>query len=253
MALVTGAGRGIGRAIALRLAHDGFDVAVNDLTAEHAEPVAAEVRQLGRRSVAVAADVSDRDAAFAMVATAADALGGLDVAIANAGIVRVKPLVETTPEDFQALFAVNVFGVAWCIQAAAERFRADETAGRIVVASSAAGHQGFPFHGAYCGTKFAVNALVQTAARELAPDGITVNAYCPGIVATEMWEQIDRDLGERFGRGRGETMAEFASGIPLGRVQTPEDVAGLVSYLASQDAAYMTGQAVVIDGGNVMP
>lgn len=250
---MTGAGRGIGRAIALRLARDGFDVAINDVSAESAEDTVRAVEELGRRAVAVPADVSDREGAFGMVATAAEQLGRLDTMIANAGIVRVKPLLETTPEDFQALFAVNVFGVAWCIQAAAERFVAQGGGGKVIVASSAAGHQGFPYHGAYCGTKFAVNGLIQTAARELAPHGITVNAYCPGIVATEMWDYIDRELGEQLGRGRGETMADFASGIPLGRIQTPEDVAGLVAYLASPDADYMTGQAVVIDGGNVMP
>ncbi|HKG04078.1 MAG TPA: acetoin reductase [Conexibacter sp.] len=251
VALVTGAGRGIGRSIALRLARDGFDVAINDVAVESADAVVREVEALGRRAVAVPADVSDRDAVFAMVAATTDALGDLDVIVANAGIVRVKPLIETTPDDLQAMFAVNLFGVFYCVQAAAEHFIARGAGGKIVIASSAAGHEGFEFHAAYSGTKFAVNGLTQAAAKELAPHGVTVNAYCPGIVDTPMWSYIDGELGQRQGKQKGETMAEYAKNIRLGRIQTPEDVAGLVAYFASPDSDYMTGQSLIIDGGIV--
>jgi meso-butanediol dehydrogenase / (S,S)-butanediol dehydrogenase / diacetyl reductase len=251
VALVTGAGRGIGRAIALRLAGDGYDVAINDVAVESAAEVVGEVEALGRRAVAVAADVSDREAAFAMVAQTTAALGDLDVIVANAGVIRVKPLVETTPGDLQAMFAVNVFGVFYCVQAAAEHFVARGRGGKVVIASSAAGHEGFEDHAAYSATKFAVNGLTQSAAKELAPHGVTVNAYCPGIVDTPMWSYIDGELGRRAGRAKGETMAKYAENIRLGRVQTPEDVAGLVAYFASPDADYMTGQSLIIDGGIV--
>lgn len=252
VALVTGAGRGIGRAIALRLAADGADVAVNDVDAGAAETVAKEVEAAGRRSVALPADVGDRDAVFDLVAAVAGELGRVDVVVANAGIARTKTLLETTPADFEALFRVNLFGVAYSIQAAAEQMKSQGGGGKIICAASIAGHSGFAYLSAYSATKFGVVALTQAAAKELAPDRITVNAYCPGIVGTEMWEQIDASLGGYLDLGKGEALAEYAKLIALGRVQTPEDVAAYVSYLAGPDSDYMTGQAGVIDGGIIM-
>ncbi len=251
-ALVTGAGRGIGRAIALRLARDGHAVAVNDVDGGGAEAVAEEIGAAGGRSVAVPADVTDRDAVFGMVDRAADALGSVDVMVANAGVAQVKTLLEVTPEDLRRVFDVNVFGVLYCIQAAAERMIAQGGGGKIISASSIAGHSGFDRLGHYSATKFAVRGLTQAAAKELAPHGITVNAYCPGIVDTAMWELIDERLGEALDLGKGEAMAKYSELIALGRVQTPEDVAGFVSYLAGPDSDYMTGQSVMIDGGIVM-
>jgi meso-butanediol dehydrogenase / (S,S)-butanediol dehydrogenase / diacetyl reductase len=251
-ALVTGAGRSIGRAIALRLARDGHAVAVNDVNKAGAESVAAEIAEAGGRAVAVPADVTDRDAVFAMVDRAAEELGTLDVMVANAGIAQVKTLLEVTPEDLETIFRVNVFGVVYCMQAAAERFIAQGTTGKIISAASIAGHGGFAYLGHYSATKFAVRALTQAAAKELADKGITVNAYCPGIVGTDMWDLIDEKLAPYLGTGKGEALERYASTIPLGRVQTPEDVAGFVSYLAGPDSDYMTGQSVMIDGGIVM-
>jgi meso-butanediol dehydrogenase/(S,S)-butanediol dehydrogenase/diacetyl reductase len=251
-ALVTGAGRSIGRAIALRLARDGHAVAVNDVNKAGAEAVAAEIADAGGRAIAVPADVTDRAAVFAMVDRAAEELGALDVMVANAGIAQVKTLLEVTPEDLETIFRVNVFGVVYCMQAAAERFIAQGTKGKIISAASIAGHGGFAYLGHYSATKFAVRALTQAAAKELADKGITVNAYCPGIVGTDMWDLIDEKLGAYLGTGKGEALARYASTIPLGRVQTPEDVAGFVSYLAGPDSDYMTGQSVMIDGGIVM-
>ena len=251
-ALVTGAGRSIGRAIALRLARDGHAVAVNDVTKAGAESVAAENEAAGGRAVAVPADVTDRDDVFAMVDRAAQELGALDVMVANAGIAQVKTLLEVTPEDLETIFRVNVFGVVYCMQAAAERFVAQGTKGKIISAASVAGLAGFAYLGHYSATKFAVRALTQAAAKELADKGITVNAYCPGIVGTDMWDLIDEKLGAYLGTGKGEALERYASTIPLGRVQTPDDVAAFVSYLASPDSDYMTGQSVMIDGGIVM-
>jgi meso-butanediol dehydrogenase / (S,S)-butanediol dehydrogenase / diacetyl reductase len=251
-AIVTGAGRGIGRAIALRLAKDGHAVAVNDIDKSTAESVAAEIAAAGGRSIAVPADVTDRAAVFAMVERTARELDGVDVMVANAGIAQVKPLLEITPDDLQSIFSVNVFGVVYCLQAAAERMIEQGTGGKIINAASIAAHSGFDHLGHYSATKFAVRALTQAAAKELARHGITVNAYCPGIVGTQMWDEIDEGLGAYLGTGKGEALAQYSQLITLGRVQTPEDVAGFVSYLAGPDSDYMTGQSVMIDGGIVM-
>lgn len=251
VALVTGAGRGIGRAIALRLATDGHDVAVNDVHADTAASVVEEVRATGRRAIAVPGDVADRDTMFSIVADTVAEFDGLHTHVNNAGLAQVKPLLEVEPAELDQLFRVNVFGVVYGLQAAAKHMRG-HGGGKIINAASIAGHSGFDYLGAYSATKFGVVGLTQVAAKELAPDGITVNAYCPGIVGTEMWDDIDARLGGYLGLAPGEAMKQYAQGIALGRVQTPDDVAGFVSYLAGPDADYMTGQSVMIDGGVVM-
>jgi meso-butanediol dehydrogenase/(S,S)-butanediol dehydrogenase/diacetyl reductase len=251
-AIVTGGGRGIGRGIALRLASDGHAVAVVDVNKAGAEAVAAEIAEAGGTSTALACDVTDRAAVFTMVDQVAGELGSVDVMVNNAGIAQVKTLLEVTPEDLEAIFAVNVYGVLYGLQAAAERMIEQGTGGKIINASSIAGHSGFDFLGHYSATKFAVRALTQAAAKELAKHRITVNAYCPGIVGTDMWDLIDERMSAYNGKAKGETLEQYSQLIALGRVQTPEDVAGFVSYLAGRDADYMTGQAVMIDGGIVM-
>jgi meso-butanediol dehydrogenase / (S,S)-butanediol dehydrogenase / diacetyl reductase len=251
-AIVTGAGRGIGRGIALRLARDGHAVAINDVNKAGAEEVAAEITAAGGRAMAVPADVTDRDAVFAMVDQVAAELGSVDVMVANAGIAQVKTLLEVTPEDLATIFGVNVYGVVYCLQAAAEKMIEQGNGGKIINAASIAAHAGFEYLGHYSATKFAVRALTQAAAKELAKHQITVNAYCPGIVGTDMWDLIDEKLGAYLGTAKGEALANYSQLIALGRVQTPDDVAGFVSYLAGPDSDYMTGQSVMIDGGIVM-
>jgi meso-butanediol dehydrogenase / (S,S)-butanediol dehydrogenase / diacetyl reductase len=250
--IVTGGGRGIGRGIAVRLAEDGHAIAVNDVNKDGAEAVAAEIGDAGGRAIAVPADVTDRAAVFAMVDQVASELGSVDVMIANAGIAQVKTLLEVTPEDLATIFGVNVYGVVYCMQAAAEKMIEQGTGGKIINAASIAGHSGFDFLGHYSATKFAVKALTQAGAKELAKHKITVNAYCPGIVGTDMWDLIDERLGPYLGTAKGEALANYSQLIALGRVQTPDDVAGFVSYLAGPDSDYMTGQSVIIDGGIVM-
>ncbi|MCV7191466.1 acetoin reductase [Mycolicibacterium brumae] len=256
VALVTGGGRGIGRAIALRLARDGADIALVDLTAGGIDAVAAEISALGRASTAITADVSDRDQVFAAVDQAAEALGGLDIMVNNAGIAMVGPIADVTPEELRRLWAINVDGVLWGIQAAVAKFRAlgnaaDGKVSKVINASSIAGHDGFAMLGPYSATKFAVRALTQAAAKEHAAEAVTVNAYCPGVVGTDMWVEIDKRFATLTGAAEGETYDKYVGGIALGRAQTPEDVAGFVSYLAGPDADYMTGQSVLIDGGLV--
>lgn len=249
--LVTGAGQGIGRAIALRLARDGANVAIVDLNDEKVSDVAAEVKALGRDAVTYKADVSKRDEVFAAIDHAESSLGGFDVMVNNAGIAQVQPIADVTPEEVDKILKVNVEGVLWGIQAAANKFRQRKQNGKIISAASIAGHEGFEMLGVYSATKFAVRGLTQAAAKEYARDGITVNAYCPGIVDTGMWTEIDSRFAEITGVPAGSTFKKYVEGIALGRAQTPEDVAAFVSFLASPDSDYMTGQAPIIDGGLV--
>ena len=251
VALVTGAAQGIGRGIALRLAKDGADIALVDLNLEKLELVAREVEALGRKAVTFVADVGDRDQVFSAVDDAHNRLGGLDIMVNNAGISQVKPLADVTQEDVERIYRINVQGTLWGIQAAAEKFQALKRRGKIINASSIAGHEGYALLGVYSSTKFAVRALTQAAAKELAVHGITVNAYCPGVVGTDMWVDIDKRMAEITGAAIGATYEKFVSGIALGRAETPDDVAAFVSYLASPDADYMTGQAPLIDEGLV--
>lgn len=251
VALVTGGGQGIGRAIALRLARDGADIAIVDMNDAKMNDVAAEVRALGRKATTFKADVSKRDDVYAAIDHAEKQLGGFDIMINNAGIAQVQPLADVTPEELDKILKINVGGVLWGIQAAAKKFKQRKHNGKIISASSIAGHDGFAMLGAYSASKFAVRALTQAAAKEYASDGITVNAYGPGIVGTDMWVEIDRRFAEITGAKVGETYKKYVEGIALGRAQTPEDVAAFVAYLASPDADYMTGQTPLIDGGLV--
>lgn len=213
--------------------------------------VADEVRKIGRQATTFKTDVSDRDQVRAAVDHAESALGGFDIMINNAGIAQVQPIADVTPEEVDKIFRVNVYGVLWGIQAAAAKFQQRKQKGKIINASSIAGHEGYALLGVYSATKFAVRGLTQAAAREYASAGITVNAYCPGVVGTDMWVEIDRRMAEITGAKIGESYEKFVSGIALGRAETPEDVAGFVSYLAGPDSDYMTGQAPMIDGGLV--
>lgn len=249
--LVTGAGQGIGRGIALRLATDGAHIALVDLQEDKISEVKKEIEALGVKAATFTADVSQRDQVFAAVDHAEKELGGFDAIINNAGIAQVKPLADVTPKDMDKIFKINVDGVLWGIQAAAEKFKQNGTKGKIISASSIAGHDGFAMLGVYSATKFAVRALTQAAAQEYASAGITVNAYCPGIVGTDMWVEIDRRFSEITGTPIGETYKKYVEGIALGRAQTPEDVAALVAFLVSDDSNYITGQAILTDGGIV--
>ena len=251
VALITGAGQGIGRAIALRLASDGADISLVDVNADRVGAVADEVRAAGSKAISLVADVTDRDQVRSAVDRTERELGGFDIIVNNAGIAQVDPIADATPEDVSRILAVNVEGVLWGIQAAADKFRARGHGGKIINASSIAGHEGFAMLGVYSATKFAVRALTQAAAKEYASDGITVNAYCPGVVGTDMWVTIDERFADLTGAPKGATFEKFVGGIALGRAQTPEDVAAYVSYLAGPDSDYMTGQAGLIDGGLV--
>ncbi len=251
VALVTGAGSGIGKAIALRLASDGADIAVNDLVPERAEQVASLVRDVGRRALSNHADVTDADAVGDMIRGVASHFGSLDTLVSNAGIIGTGSFVETSLEDFERVMTVNVRGTFLCGREAAKHMIA-QGSGKIVNAGSVAGRRPTPFHAAYGASKYAVISLTLTMARELAPHGITVNAYCPGVVETPMWEQIDRERSPLLGLGASGALREITDTIPLGRAAKPEEVASLVSFLASEDSDYITGQCINVCGGIVM-
>lgn len=251
VAIVTGAGRGIGRGIALRLAKDGADVIVADVHADNMQEVCGEIGALGRKSMAIACDVTQEKDVNALVDRAVAEFGKLDVMVANAGIADIKLAHEISVEDWDRIFAVNCRGVFLCDKAAAVQMM-QQKSGKIINCASIAAHSGFWCLSSYSATKFAVRGFTQALAKELGPYNIQVNAYCPGIVGTDMWELIDEKMGAYLGLEKGETLKKYTELITCGRVETPDDVAAYVAYLASEDADYMTGQSVMIDGGIVM-
>ncbi|WP_129668761.1 SDR family oxidoreductase [Phytoactinopolyspora endophytica] len=254
VAIVTGAAGGIGRAIARRLARDGLHVTVSDLESKQRQldQIAGEIAEFGVRSHAVTADVSDADSVGRMVTTTVDELGGLDVMVANAGIVTPVPLLDLSTQEWDRVMSVNARGTLLCYQAAARQLIRQGRGGKIIGAASVAAHQSSALVGHYSASKFAVRSLTQAAALEWAEHGITVNAYSPGLVHTTMWDDLDEEIVSLQGGEPGDVIRSAVPEIPLGRVQRPEDVAGLVSYLASHDADYMTGQSVIIDGGMLL-
>jgi meso-butanediol dehydrogenase / (S,S)-butanediol dehydrogenase / diacetyl reductase len=251
VAIITGAGRGIGRAIALRLARDGFSVAVSDIDGDAAASVTRELEATGATAMAVTVDVADPGSVAQLVSRTESALGSLNVMVANAGIALVKPLLDAEPADLERLFRTNVVGTLNSIQHAARAMIAHGGGGKIVVASSVTGRQGFALMGLYSATKFAIIGLVQAAAKELASEGIRVNAYCPGVVDTPMNDGVSAGLDKQLGVPPGAAVEEFAKTIALQRVAQPDEIAGLISFLASTDSDYMTGQALAVDGGLV--
>lgn len=250
-AVVTGAARGIGQGIAERLAQDGLAVAITGLESmvENLEDVRRNIERAGGRATVVPTDVTVPQQVDALVRRAVDEFGQLDVFVANAGIARVASLLEMTTEELDELVQVNLYGVFNSYRSAAKQMIEQGSGGKIIGAASIAAHKGFEMLGGYSVTKWGVRGLTQVAAQEWADHGITVNAYCPGIVGTTMWDLIDEKMTEQSGEERGAALKRFSESISLGRVEEPRDVASFVSYLASRDSDYMTGQAVMIDGG----
>ncbi|WP_369956421.1 (S)-acetoin forming diacetyl reductase [Levilactobacillus brevis] len=249
VAMVTGGGQGIGEAISKRLANDGFAVAIADLNLDNANKVVSDIEAAGGKAVAVKTDVSDRDSVFAAVNEAADKLGGFDVIVNNAGLGPTTPIDTITQEQFDTVYHVNVGGVLWGIQAAHAKFEELGHGGKIISATSQAGVVGNPNLALYSGTKFAIRGVTQVAARDLAAEGITVNAYAPGIVKTPMMFDIAHKVGQNAGKDDEWGMQTFSKDIALGRLSEPEDVANGVAFLAGPDSNYITGQTLEVDGG----
>lgn len=249
VAFVTGAAQGIGEAIAKRLASDGFAVAVADLNEERAAQVVAEIEQAGGKALAIKLDVADHDAVHAAVDEAAKKLGDFNVIVNNAGLAPTTPVETITPEMFDKVMHVNVAGTIWGIQAAVRKFRELGHGGKIISATSQAGVVGNPNLMLYGSTKFAIRGITQTAAKDFAAEGITANAYAPGIVKTPMMMDIAHQVGKNAGKDDEWGMNTFAKDITLGRLSEPEDVAAAVSFLAGPDSNYITGQTIIVDGG----
>jgi meso-butanediol dehydrogenase/(S,S)-butanediol dehydrogenase/diacetyl reductase len=247
---ITGAARGIGQGVAQRLGVEGANMVVADLNGGGAEATAASIRDAGGSSISVSCDVGDRGSVKAALDAAVAEFGRLDVLFNNAGISKTQHFLEVTEEDYDRIMRVNGKGVLFGIQEAAKIFRSQGGGGKVINTASIAGKEGFPLFPAYCASKFAVVSMTQSAARDLSGEGITVNAFCPGVVTTELWDQLDqdsRDVGET--ETEGQLLDEFSEGIPVGRTSTPEDIAGLCVFLASTDSDYITGQAINVDGG----
>lgn len=248
-AFVTGGGAGIGRAIVLALAAAGARVAVTDLDASAAAAVAQEA---GEGHLALPLDVRDAAATARAVAAAAEALGGLDAAVANAGISTMARVVDITEAEWDANMAVNAKGVFLTNQAVLRQFLASGTKGVIVNTASLAAKVGAPLLAHYSASKFAVAGFTQAIAREVAPQGIRVNCVCPGFVKTSMQEREVIWEAELRGMTPEAVRAEYVSLTPLGRIQTPEDVADVVVFLLGDGARFMTGLAVDVNGGVFM-
>lgn len=247
-AIVTGAGRGIGRATALRFAREGADVLVPDLDSATSAETAREVQAMGRKGVPMQMDVTRMGDIRRMVETATREFGKIDILVNNAGIVVVRDLLELTEAEWDRTLDTNAKAVFFCLQAVAREMIKRRT-GVILNAASISGRIGRPMIVDYCAAKFAVVAITQSAALALAPHGIRVNAVAPGIVDTDMWVQIDREWGALAGRPPGEMKRTRVAAIPLGRIEAPEDVANLYTFLASDEASYITGQTYNVCGG----
>jgi NAD(P)-dependent dehydrogenase (short-subunit alcohol dehydrogenase family) len=249
VALVTGAGQGNGRAIALGLARAGADVAVNDLNEASAGRVADEVRALGRGALVVVADVTQVSQIDQMIERTLAGLGRLDVLVNNAGLIRPHPFGEVTEADWDLTMAVNARGLFFCMQAAA-RVMVGQGSGTIVNIASVAGRGTQSLSPPYAASKAAAVILAQQAARALAKHNVTVNAVCPGLIDTDFNQRLDEQVGVAvLGLAPGEFLQQRIDAVPLGRIGTPEDVANAVVFLASPAASYVTGQQITVDGG----
>lgn len=251
-AIITGSAGGLGKAIAERLGNNGFNIIIQDLNEELLLETEKEFENKGFNVAAFKSDVSVKKEQKELVQFAVVKFGQLDVFVNNAGVDAVSPFLEIDEVQLDKLFNVNVYGTVFGTQAAAEQYKKQNTAGKVINACSIAGHESFEMLGTYSATKHAVRSFTQTAAKELAKDNITVNAYCPGVAKTKMWERIDEEMVKYDDTlNPGDAFKKFSSDIKLGRYQEPKDVANLVSFLASEDSSYITGQSILTDGGLV--
>ncbi|KAI9058871.1 acetoin reductase family protein [Trametes sanguinea] len=252
VAIITGAAEGIGRGIAQRLAKDGLDLGLFDLprSQQKMEELAEEIRkEYGVRVVNVYGDVSKEEDVKRLVDTVVQELGSLYAMIANAGISINRVLHETPTEEMDKVINVNFKGTFFCYKYAAIQLIKQGKGGRIVGASSIAGKKGLAEQTVYSGTKFAIRGMTQCAAMDYGKYGITVNSYAPGVIETPLMDYLDEYHTSQEGRPRGSWTKSFESACVLGRLGKPEDVAKLVSFLVSDDAAFITGQTYLVDGG----
>ena len=248
VAIVTGAGQGIGKAIACRLALDGFALAIVDINSAALDQVKAEIEDLGTRTLAITADLTKLDEIQKVVDLAAT-WGQITVLVNNAGRVLITPFLEITEAEWDAIMTLDLKTVFFAMQFAVAKMG---QGGRIINLSSISGRSGRPDQAHYAAAKCAVISLTQSAALSFATRGITVNAVCPGVVDTPMTSRIHEVRAGALGITPEESLNRMIARIPLGRLERPEDVAGAVSFLCSPDAAYITGQSLNVCGGMEM-
>lgn len=261
VAIVTGAGQGIGRGVAKRLAQEGARVVIAEFNAANANEAAQEIIAAGGEALAYPIDIADVDQSAKMVTDVVAHFGHIDILVNNAGINKTQFMLDLTPDDWDRVQRINQRGLFFCLQAVAKQMiaqipdgvkkagKAPQSYGKIVNFSSIAGRSGRPYAADYSASKWAVISITQSAAMAFAPYNINVNAVCPGIVPTPMWTDIDRVQAERFGMNQGQWMQKTIDSVPLKRAATPEDLAAAVSFLCSGDADYITGQTLNVDGG----
>ncbi|MGI6037650.1 MAG: SDR family NAD(P)-dependent oxidoreductase [Limnochordia bacterium] len=249
--LITGAGRGIGFTIAQHMAREGARLALCDLDGPTVEKAAQELASTGVETLAYTVDVTDTPAVEAMVEDIVEKWGAIDVLVNNAGIILIKPILEITDEEWDKVFQVNVRAAFACARTVGRQM-VKQGRGVIINASSNSGKTPGRFQAAYAASKFAVVGLTQALAMELGPHQIRVNAYCPGIVETDMWDYIDQKMADITGEPVGQARRDAVKQIPLGRPANEDDVAKVVVFLASDDSGYINGQSINICGGRRM-
>ena len=248
--LVTGGASGIGAAIARGCAIEGAHVVVADLNLEAGTAVVAEILAAGGSAIALRVDVTDRASVVAGIHSTVERFGRLDVYFNNAGMNSPRKFLDITEDNFSQVMAVNALGVLIGTQEAARQFLAQGSTGKVVNTASIAGRTGFPNFAPYSAAKAAVISITQSAARSFAADGITVNAFAPGVVATPLWTKLDADLAEMGAADAG--FDSMAADILLGRPATPEDIVPTALFLAAPDSDYITGQVIPIEGGMIL-
>ncbi len=249
VAIVTGGARGIGRAISEGYAREGARVAVADVGLREAE---ATAKAIGAAAFAVHLDVTRQDSIDAAVRTVVERAGGLDILVNNAAVFDLAPVLEITPEGFDRVFAVNVKGLLFMLQAAARQMVGQGRGGKIINFASQAGRRGEPLVAVYCASKAAVISLTQSAGLALIKDRINVNGIAPGVVDTPMWDQVDALFAKYERRPLGEKKRLVGEGVPFGRMGAPEDHVGAAVFLASSEADYVVAQTLNVDGGQWM-
>ncbi|WP_135450539.1 MULTISPECIES: L-iditol 2-dehydrogenase [Tabrizicola] len=248
-ALITGAARGIGLAFARAYIAEGAEVAIADINLDAAR---AAADALGPKAHAIALDVTRQDSIDAGFAQAIERMGKLDILINNAALFSAAPIVEITREDYDRLFAVNVAGTLFCLQAAARHMIDRGQGGTIINMASQAGRRGESLVAVYCATKAAVISLTQSAGLNLIRHGINVNAIAPGVVDGEHWDGVDAFFAKYEGKAPGQKKREVGAAVPFGRMGTAEDLTGMAIFLATDEAKYIVAQCFGVDGGNWM-
>ena len=249
VAIITGAARGIGKAIAERYVKEGAKVVIADLNEEGAKMVASA---LEKNAVGIKLDVTDQASIERAVADSVSQFGGIDILVNNAGLFDLAPIVEITRESYRRVYAVNVEGLLFMMQAVAKQMIKQGRGGKIINFASQAGRRGEALVAIYCSSKAAVISLTQSAGLDLIKHRINVNGIAPGVVDNEHWEHVDAMFAKYENSRPGEKKRMVGAAVPYGRMARPDEIAGLATFLASDDADYIVAQTYNIDGGNWM-